>query len=138
MFYVSDLSGAPGVNKNPNFAFRLVSEWEATPTGNNNSNYVAAVTTYSTGGTMRFDLVSVYGNVFSEPTLASTTISNILGTTLTYGGGKGSQFILLKSTNPAAPLGGWTRVHTNVATPGTFTVPAGAEKAGFYRIRANS
>ena len=65
VFYVSDLSGRPGVNNNPNFAFRIVSEWEATAIGNNHSNYVGSVTSYSTGGTIRFDLMSVFGNPFS-------------------------------------------------------------------------
>jgi hypothetical protein len=65
VFYVSDLSSRAGVNNNPNFAFRIVSEWEATAVGNNNSNYVGSVTAYSTGGTIRFDLMSVFGNSFS-------------------------------------------------------------------------
>lgn len=134
----------PAVNTQPvsrtNIAFRIVSEWEATAIGNTNSNYVATVTAYvptgTSSGTMRYDLVSVFGNVFGLPPLAPTTISNIIGTTLTYGGGAGLQFVLLKSTSPAAPLGGWTRAHTNFATPGTFTVPAGSENAAFYRIKS--
>jgi hypothetical protein len=65
VFYVSGLSARPGVNNNPNFAFRIVSEWEATAIGNNNPNYVGSVTSYSTGGTIRFDLMSVFGNPFS-------------------------------------------------------------------------
>jgi hypothetical protein len=138
VFYMVDLSAIPGVNNNANFAFRIVSEWEATAIGNNNSNYVASVTSYAgagaSPGTMRFDLVSVYGNLFSGR--ASTTISNIIGTTLTYGGGAGSQFVLLKSSNVAASLSGWTRVNTNFATPGTFTIPAGSERAAFYRIKS--
>jgi hypothetical protein len=133
VFYTSDLSGIPGVNNNANFAFRIVSEWEATAIGNSNSNYVA---TGTSSGTMRYDLVSVYGNAAGAPTLASTTISNIIGTTLTYGGGAGSQFVLMKSTSVAAPLSGWTRANTNFATPGTFTVPAGSEAAAFYRIKS--
>jgi len=140
VFYTSDLSGIPGVDNNPNFGFRIVSEWEATAIGNTNSNYVAAVTAYvptgTSSGTMRYDLVSVFGNTLSSATLAPTTISNIIGTTLTYGGGAGSQFVLLKSANPASPLGGWSRVHTNFATPGTFSVPTGSEAVGFYRIKS--
>ena len=79
--------------------------------------------------------MDIGGNVTGS-SLASTTISNIIGTTLTYGGGAGSQFVLVKSTNPAAPLSGWARVHTNSGTPGTFTVPAGSEAAAFYRIKS--
>ncbi len=136
VFYTSDLSALPGVNNNPNFAFRIVSEWEATALGNNNSNYVGTVSSYSTSGTVRFDLMSVFGNLYSAPTLASATISNIIGTTLTYGGGAGSQFVLVKSANVAAPLSNWTRVYTNLVTPGTFTVLAGSEAAAFYRIKS--
>jgi hypothetical protein len=136
VFYTSDLSALPGVNNNPNFAFRIVSEWEATAVGNNNSNYVGTVSSYSTSGTVRFDLMSVFGNIYSAPTLASATISNLIGTTLTYGGGAGSQFVLVKSANVAAPLSNWTRVYTNLVTPGTFPVPAGSEAAAFYRIKS--
>ena len=136
VFYVINLSAIPGVNNNPNFALRVVSEWESTAIGNSNPNYAGSASSYSTGGTIRFDLMSVYGNPFSAPTLASTTISNIIGATLTYGGGAGSQFVLVKSANVAAPLAGWTRVRTNFATPGTFTVPSGSEAAAFYRVRS--
>ena len=134
--FTSDLSGIPSVNNNPNFAFRVVSEWESTAIGTTNSNYDGSSTAYSTGGTVRFDLMSVYGNPYSAPTMASTTISNIVGTTLSYGGGAGAQFVLVKSANPAAPLSGWTRMHTNSATPGTFSVPAGSEAGAFYRIKS--
>ena len=62
VFFHSDLSGIPAVNDNSNFAFRIVSEWESSATGNTNSNYVATVTSYSTAGTIRYDLVNVYGD----------------------------------------------------------------------------
>jgi hypothetical protein len=65
VFYASDLSARAGVNNNPDFAFRIVSEWEASAIGNNNSNYVGSVSSYSAGGTIRFDLMSVFGNPFS-------------------------------------------------------------------------
>jgi hypothetical protein len=79
--------------------------------------------------------LDIGGNVTGS-SLASTTISNIIGTTLTYGGGAGSQYVLMKSANVAAPLSGWTRVHTNFATPGTFTVPTGSESRAFYRVKS--
>jgi len=76
------------------------------------------------------------GGTVTGSALASTTISNIIGTTLSYGGGAGSQFVLVTSTNAAAPLSGWTRVGTNFATPGTFAIPAGPGAAAFYRIKS--
>jgi hypothetical protein len=136
VFYTSNLSALPGVNNNPNFAFRIVSEWEATAIGSNNSNYVGTASSYSTSGTVRFDLMTVFGNTYHAPTLASATISNIIGTTLTYGGGAGSQFVLVKSANVAAPLSSWTRMGTNFATPGAFSIPKGSEAAAFYRIKS--
>jgi hypothetical protein len=136
VFYVCDLSAAGGVNNNPNFAFRIVAEWEATAIGTSNTNYVGTVTSYSTGGTIRFDLMSVYGDPFTGPVLASTTISNVMGSALNYGGGAGARFVLLQSMNPAAPLSSWTRMHTNYSTPGTFIVPMGSDGTGFYRIKS--
>ena len=67
-----------------------------------------------------------------------TTISNIIGTTLTYGGGSGSQFVLVRSSSITAPLAGWTRIATNTSTPGTFTIPAVGTGAvpTFYRVRS--
>jgi hypothetical protein len=38
------------------------------------------------------------------------------------------------SPDLAAPMNTWTRVATNAATPGTFTIPVGAEQRAFYRI----
>jgi hypothetical protein len=73
----------------------------------------------------------------TAPALSATTISKISGTTLTYGGGAGSQFVLLKSANATAALSNWTRTATNSATPGTFTIPAvGTAAPVFYRIKS--
>ena len=65
----------------------------------------------------------------------STTISNFVGTTLSYGGGAGSRFVLLGTNNIAAPLANWTRLATNSSSPGTFTIPApGTASPRFYRV----
>lgn len=64
---------------------------------------------------------------------APVTITNLIGTTLTYGGGDGSQFILLQSATANAAMSSWTTTGlTNTATPGTFTVPG----PGYYRIES--
>jgi hypothetical protein len=65
VFYSADLSAISSINNNTNFAFRIVPEFESTAIGTANDNYVATVTSYNTGGTIRFDLVTVFGNVFS-------------------------------------------------------------------------
>lgn len=61
----NDLSGFAGVNNNPAFAIRILSEFESTATGNANASYVAAnapATTYNTTGTMRYDMVTISGS----------------------------------------------------------------------------
>lgn len=59
----NDLSALPGVNDNASFAFRIVSEFESTAINNANANYVTAGTgNYGSGGTMRYDMMTVYGS----------------------------------------------------------------------------
>ena len=61
----NDLSSFAGVNNNPAFAIRILSEFESTATGNANASYVAAnapSTTYNTTGTMRYDMVTISGS----------------------------------------------------------------------------
>lgn len=55
---------------------------------------------------------------------APVTITGISGTTVDYTGGTGAQFVLLKSGSLAIGRTNWTRVATNPATPGSFTIPA--------------
>ena len=127
-----DLVAIPAVNNNPNFAFRIVSEFESEAS----PFYVGTTGDYRTAGTVRFDLVTVYGDPLGAVTPAPTTISSLIGGTLTYGGGAGTRFVLLTSPSAAAPLSSWIRVATNSATPGVFSVPTGSENARFYRIKS--
>ncbi len=69
--------------------------------------------------------------------LSPVTINSISGTTLTYSGGSGSQFVLLSNNIVNAPLSTWTRVATSTANPGSFTIPAvGSASSVFYRIQS--
>ena len=80
---------------------------------------------------------SVNSVSFAPAAPAATTITSISGTTLAYTGGAGSQFVLLGTTSLIPPLI-WTPIHTNTATPGTFTIPAvGSATTMFYRIRSD-
>ena len=59
-----NLTPIVGANQNPNFAFRLVSEFENTATGSGNAGYVATgAVTYSQNGTMRFDMLTISGSL---------------------------------------------------------------------------
>ena len=62
VFYSVNLSGVTDANNDPDFTFQIVTEFEDTATGSGNSSYVGTAGNYSAGGTIRFDLVSVYGN----------------------------------------------------------------------------
>jgi hypothetical protein len=75
--------------------------------------------------------------VVNSSTTAPTTIISIAGTTLSYGGGAGAQFVLLGTNRVAAPLANWPRLATNTTTPGAFTIPAvGSAGPTFYRIKS--
>jgi hypothetical protein len=50
-------------NGNPNFAFRLVSEFESTATGSGTDQYVGTASGYTANGTMRFDMLTVSGSL---------------------------------------------------------------------------
>jgi hypothetical protein len=60
----ADFTGLDGVDNNPNFAFRLVSEFESTATGAGADAYVAnrAGVNYGRGGTLWLDMVTVTGD----------------------------------------------------------------------------
>lgn len=57
------LTGVEGVNDNPQFALRIVSEFESTATGVGKDEYVTTygTNTYTRGGTVRFDLLQISG-----------------------------------------------------------------------------
>jgi hypothetical protein len=65
------------------------------------------------------------------------TITGISGTTINYTGGAGSQFVLLSSGDLTIVPSLWSRLFTNAATPGLFTIPAvGSTNQLFYRIKS--
>jgi autotransporter-associated beta strand protein len=70
----------------------------------------------------------------SVTTLSPVHIDSFDGSTISYSGGAGSQFILLQSADPSLWLTNWIPVHTNTATPGTFTPTGGAP--AFYSIES--
>jgi len=133
----NSLAAIPGVNNNANFAIRFVAEFESTAAGTANANYVAAnaANTYGTGGTIRFDLVTVSGTaiitnvppvapVFGTPAVSAGQIQ------FTVTGTAGAAY----AVQTAADLGGtWTPVWTNSA-PFTYAdTNLGVGPQKFYR-----
>ncbi len=58
----NSLAAITAVNDNPNFAFRIVSEWESSAAGTSSNGYVTLGSSYSASqGTVRFDFVTISG-----------------------------------------------------------------------------
>jgi endonuclease/exonuclease/phosphatase family metal-dependent hydrolase len=72
------LEGVPGVENNPVFGFRIVTEFQNTATGAGLAGYVTANagSTYGTGGTLRFDLVMVSGDPLTSNLNQTITLLN--------------------------------------------------------------
>lgn len=74
----ASLAAYGGVENNPNFAFRLVAEFESTATGAGADSYAAAESgsSYGTGGTFRYDLMTISGSTATgnlPPSISSLT-----------------------------------------------------------------
>ena len=60
----NNLSGVAAVNNNPNFAFRIVSEFEQSAIGSGANDYVTVSnSTYSPSANVRFDYVTIFGTL---------------------------------------------------------------------------
>jgi Immunoglobulin domain len=121
VFYSSDLSSIPGVNNNPNFAFRIVAEFESTAIGTTNENYVGTVGTYNAGtggGTIRFDLVNVFGDTVGTAPSAIPLNITATGSSVTLSW-TNAAFKLQSATSVAGPfsdVAGATSPYTTSAT----------------------
>jgi hypothetical protein len=128
VFFSSDLSSVPGVANNPDFAFRFVSEIESTAIGTANTIY-DAITAYGSSGTIRYDLVSVFGDAASMlPSPIPLTIQQV------------GNSAVLSWTNPAFSLqsasdvaGPYTTI-SGATSPYTNTI-TGAQQ--FFRLNAH-
>ena len=109
-------AGVAGADNNPNFAIRIVGEFESTAAGTTNANYVTASTSaYGTGGTVRFDMVTISGNPIN--TTPSLQVVGYSASQFLVGvqGPFGYRYALECSTN----LVSWDALGTNAA-PFTF------------------
>ena len=118
-FCSANLTHYPGINNNPNFAFRVVAEFESTAIGSTNANYDGTTGTYGTGGTIRNDLMTVWG--------APILHISVLGTNA-YVTWPSLQFSLQSATNVTGP---YTNVPPPVAGP-SYTTPLGQQM--FFRL----
>ncbi len=100
-----NLAAISGAANNPMFGFRMVTEWESTALGTGAERFVAtAGTNYSTSGTIRFDVVTVTGNLMpggNNPPY----ISSLAPQTLRVGGASGPlPFTVMDAEDPAVAL----------------------------------
>jgi nucleoid-associated protein YgaU len=131
----NSLAGVAGVDNNPNFAFRIVTEWESTAIGSANNKYVAANSgsTYATTGTVRYDMVTVSGGAIpaTPPSMGFAGVAfgtngfqfSLNGTNATHG-------VIEYSVN----LSNWFSLGTN-SLPFTFTETNFTAPQKFYRAR---
>jgi len=123
------LSGIAGVNHNTNFAFRIVTEFQATAIGNANSNYVTASTSdYNTVGRLRFDMVTVWGEAIAAA-LSSASYSTNGGFQFDVTGASEASYVVEGSSN----LTNWVSLGTNVAPFAFSDAGAGILPNRFYR-----
>jgi len=119
----NSLIGIAGVDDNPQFAFRIMAEFESTAAGTANANYVGAGSGYLTTGTIRFDMVTISGtaitatNAAPAPAILSAAAANANSLQVTVTGTSGSNYVLQVSTNFSA--GSWLPIVTN-ASPFNF------------------
>jgi hypothetical protein len=126
------LSGISGANDNPNFGLRIVSEWESTATGQGSARYVGAQTSgsYSTGGTLWLDMITISGDVI-PPVLDLHPAGNLL--LLSWPTNRWV-FNLQSRTNLAA--GSWAAVAQSpvVADGYNVVVTTNAPSPRFFRL----
>jgi endonuclease/exonuclease/phosphatase family metal-dependent hydrolase len=137
----NSLRGTAGVSDNTNFAFQIVSEFQSTATGSGSAAYVAANSgsTYAggaSGGTLRFDMVSVSGSPIitnsTPPTLSFAVFNGNQQFQFIVSGQAGATYIVQFATNLVT--GVWLPLLTNTA-PFTFTdTNPAASSQGFYRV----
>jgi endonuclease/exonuclease/phosphatase family metal-dependent hydrolase len=98
----NSLAAISGVNDNPNFAIRIVAEFESSATGNNNSNYVAAnspTSSYGPAGTVRFDMMTIYGS-----TILSGTAPTVTNQPVSQNASQGDDITFTVGADGTAPL----------------------------------
>ena len=115
------LGGLPGVDDNPNFAFRIVTEFENTATGQGAAGYVGATGTYAGTGTLRFDMVTVSGETLSlVPVAPRISQPRISANSFLFDVSGETGAVYVVETRASLTNAAWQPVMTNTV-PFTFT-----------------
>jgi hypothetical protein len=129
-----DLTAYAGIADNPNFAFRIVTEFESTAAGTAFDGYVTASnSSYTTVGTVRFDVVTMVGDALPPldltPVLSEAGLSTNGAFVFGLSGASGWNYVVEATEDPIA--GNWAAVKTNAA-PFIFSESVLAPRR-FYR-----
>lgn len=135
----ADLGMVAGAANNPSFAFQIVTEFESTATGADTNRYLAtaAGSSYSSSGTIRFDLVTVNGTRLPGANTAPG-ISSIPDQVLRVGQSSGpveftvwdfeeagSALVLSESSSDPAVVPDWNIVFAGDTGHRSVTITAG-------------
>ncbi|MDB6057129.1 MAG: large protein, partial [Verrucomicrobiales bacterium] len=137
----NNLSATTGVRNNANLAFRVVAEYQNTTGLGTTNDFVAISGTYGSGGTIRFDMVTVYGDALISPTIVSQPQSQTknAGDTATFNvtpsGSAPFTYKWRRNGSPLADSGNISGSATSVLT--VATVGAG-DVASYSVIVSNS
>jgi hypothetical protein len=140
--FTANLSEVAGAADNPNFAFRIVSEWGSTATGSGADVYLPTYsgTSYSSAGTIRFDMVNVFGDPLVPPCPPVQSfrieLEDFDNDPLTLPTPKitwaPANYVLVESDDLTKPLAQWTVV-AGATSPYRPTVQPGSQR--FYALR---
>jgi hypothetical protein len=106
--FANDLSAVSSVANNPNFGFRILTEWESSATGSTNHVYrPTTASSYSSAGTIRFDMI----NIFGDPAQGPPYISRI---------GVAGSMVTVDFTGDPAQVASAFKLFRSAALGGTF------------------
>lgn len=140
--FTSDLSGIPGAANNPNFAFRIVSEWESTATDAGSDVYRPTFSggSYSVSGTIRFDMVNLFGDplgVVVRPEIDEIRVSGA-GVTVDFTAGAGDAASAFTVVRSGTVNGTYTDAPASIVSLGAGKFRATLSLSGiqqFYQIK---
>ena len=102
----ANLPNIAGISDNPNFGFRIVSEYESTATGSGAAAFISTTNggTYNAGGTARFDMMTVSGTLLPGAN-SPPTITGVADQTIRVTQSTGPlAFSVLDAEDPSASL----------------------------------
>jgi len=141
-FVASSLAAIPTVNRNANFAARIVTEWQSTATGSGANQFLPTdpASSYGQNNAIRFDLVNVFANVIGANALINLTSIQIVGgnVRIDFTAGAGDTIGLFTLQSSGTVNGTYGDVSSTITQLGPGSFRAERTSGGavqFYRMR---